>query len=141
VDLMQSGPIPAAMVWRRLLPVAAGAAAANAVLWGVGTLAGADLQIPSSAGSGQLQDLSIVPVLVVTVGALVLATLLLSVLLRVFGPRGILYFNLTVVGLCLLSLAAPLMLAIGWGGKVLLVLMHLVVGAAAFFGLGRSILR
>jgi hypothetical protein len=138
---MQSGPIPAAMVWRRLLPVAAGAAAANAALWGLGMLAGADLRIPSSAGSGQLQDLSIVPVLVFTVGALVLATLLLSVLLRAFGPRGILYFNLTVVALALLSLAAPLMLDIGWGGKLLLVLMHLVVGAAAFFGLGRSILR
>jgi uncharacterized membrane protein len=138
---MQGSPVPATMVWRRLLPVAAGAAAANAALWGLGTLAGADLRIPESPGGDQLQDLSIVPVLVVTVGALVLATLLLSVLLRAFGPRGVLYFNLTAVGLCLLSLAAPLMLAIGWGGKVLLVLMHLVVGAAAFFGLGRSILR
>jgi len=138
---MQSGPIPAAMVWRRLVPVAAVAAAANAALWGLGTLAGADLRVPSSAGGDQLQDLSIVPVLVVTVGALVLATLLLSVLLKVFGPRGVLYFNLTAVGVCLLSLAAPLMLSIGWGGKVLLVLMHLVVGAAAFFGMGRSILR
>ena len=138
---MQSGPIPATIVWRRFVPVAAVAAAVNAALWGLGTLAGADLRIPSSAGSDQLQDLSILPVLIVTVAALVLATLLLSVLLRVFGPRGVLYFNLTVVGLCLLSLAAPLMLAIGWGAKALLVAMHLVVGAAAFFGLGRSILR
>ena len=144
VELSQTAPIPAMLIWRRIPVVAIAVLAVNLLLL-FGTRAlGADIQLPTEAGAPDAANLTEerlwLPVTLVTLVAVAAAGVLFSVLLR-FGPPGVMWFNVTITVLTLLSLVAPLTLPIGWSGRLVLALMHSVVWAGLFFGLGRAVLR
>lgn len=144
MELSQTAPIPAMLIWRRIPVVAIVALAVNLLLLVGARALGADIQLPTAAGAPDAANLSDeqlwLPVTVVTLVAIVAAGLLFSVLLR-FGPPGVMWFNVSITVLALLSLVAPLTLPIGWTGRLVLALMHVVVWAGLFFGLGRAVLR
>jgi uncharacterized BrkB/YihY/UPF0761 family membrane protein len=144
LELSQTAPIPSMLIWRRIPAVLALALTVNLLLLGLGLLLSADLRLPDGAGAPTADnvsdDLVWLQVIVVTALSVLIAGGLFSWLLR-WGPRGVLWFNLGITVIAGLSLIGPLTLPIGWGARLLLAAMHLVVWAACFFGLGRSVLR
>jgi hypothetical protein len=144
VELSQTAPIPAMLIWRRIPVVAIVALGVNLLLLVIAQALGAEIRLPTEAGAPDAASLSgeqlWLPVTIVTLAAVVAAGLLFSVLLR-FGPPGVMWFNVSITVLMLLSLVAPLTLPIGWAARLVLALMHVVVWAGLFFGLGRAVLR
>lgn len=144
MELSQTAPIPSMLIWRRVPAVLGAALAANLLLFGVGWLLDIGLALPTGPGMPTEANLSgdyvWLQVIVVTTLCVLLAGGLFSLLLRL-GPPGVLWFNVGITVVAALSLISPLTLPIPWGARLLLVAMHLVVWAACFFGLGRSVLR
>jgi hypothetical protein len=144
LELSQTAPIPSMLIWRRVPAVLGAALAANLLLVGIGWLLDVGLALPTGPGQPTEADVDSsyvwLQVIVVTTVCILIAGGLFSLLLR-FGPPGVLWFNLLITAVAALSLISPLLLPIPWGARLILVAMHLVVWAACFFGLGRSVLR
>ncbi len=144
MELSQTAPIPATLIWRRIPVVGILALGANLLLLVAAQALGAEIRLPTEAGAPDAANLTDdqlwLPVTIITLGAIIAAGLLFSLLLR-FGPSGVMWFNVSITVLALLSLVAPLTLPIGWLGRLALAAMHIVVWAGLFFGLGRAVLR
>lgn len=143
MELSQTAPIPSMLIWRRVPAVLGVALVANLLLFGIGWLLDAGLALPAGPGMAEADlsgDYVWLQVIVVTTVCILIAGGLFSLLLRL-GPPGVLWFNVIITVVAAVSLVLPLLLPIPWGARLLLVAMHLVVWAACFFGLGRSVLR
>jgi hypothetical protein len=122
--------VSASSTSRRLLTAAAAAAAAAAI-WGIATASGMSLHHPVS-GSGAAPKLAIGLVIAAPVIA-AFAGWGVSALLERFAPRA--WWAVASIVL-LLSLAAPLTgHGVSAGNRLVLVCMHLAVGAIVGFGM------
>lgn len=117
----------------RGLLVALAAVLGNAVLWVVVKVAGVDPQI-IAPGTSDRQDLALPPVVIATfLGGAVGAGLLALTWGRI--PRLVTVMQVVGGVLTLLSLVSPLGLDVPTSSKVVLCLMHLLVGAVVVGGL------
>ncbi|MDN3357729.1 DUF6069 family protein [Actinomadura sp. DC4] len=118
---------------RLLLPLAAAPAAALAV-WALAVpLAGTTLAVRSGDGT---RTVGPVPVVVVSLLA-VLAGWVLLIILERSAPRPRRVWTIIALPVLALSLAGPIGSAVGIGAALVLVLLHLVVGAVLLLGLVR----
>jgi hypothetical protein len=122
-------------VWRNGLIAIVVAAVANAVLYFIGAALG---WMPDTVLTPMGQPVTIVPVVASTVIALVVATIVYSILNRFTGNPNR-WFTIIAVIVLVVSAASPLSLP---GAPtmmiVLLEVMHLVAGIAAIFFLRQS---
>jgi Family of unknown function (DUF6069) len=123
-------------IWFTALGVGIIAAIANVIVYFIAGAAEVPLQI-ISPGSGQLERLTLIPVVLASlVPAFAAATLLL--VLRRFTPRANLIFQVIAAVFLLASLSGPLGMPIDAGTKIVLNLMHLIAGVVITLGLTYS---
>jgi hypothetical protein len=115
--------------------VTASAAAAALVLWGVAAV-GSDTDL-QALRQGDLHVVGPGAVLITATLAAVAGWALLAVLERVTPRARTVWTGVAIVAL-LASLGGPLSGGVGTGSKVVLTLMHLVVGAVVIVGLRRT---
>jgi hypothetical protein len=125
-------------VWPRALTGAGLALLANLAVWAVAAIVGIDVMIPEAPNSDVYVNLSVLPVVLASLVPALVAAAGLLVLRRFIPGRALRVFQVAVGVLTVLSLGAPLGLDVGTGGRVALVAMHLVTGAAIVLALSRG---
>ncbi|NRQ36531.1 hypothetical protein HII36_32560 [Nonomuraea sp. NN258] len=119
---------------KRILCTVVGAPAAALAVWALAVpVAGTTLSVRMGAGTQQIGPGS---VLVASLVAGLAGWALLAVLER-FASRPARIWTITALAVCALSLLGPLGSAVGAAATLVLVLMHLVVGAVIVLGLAR----
>lgn len=114
---------------RRAVVSAALALVVNLALLGAGDLAGASFLVPDRGAEGALMQIGLVPVMLSTLVSLA-AGLVLTALAAARWPRALPVLQALAVLVTLVSLAMPLSTDTDTGTRVVLAVMHLVVGAA-----------
>ncbi len=113
----------------RAVVSAALALVVNLALLRAGDLAGASFLVPDRSAEGALMQVGLVPVVLSTLVPLA-AGLVLTALIRARWPRALPALHALAVLVTLASLAMPLSTGTDTGTRVVLAVMHLVVGAA-----------
>jgi hypothetical protein len=127
---------PASHLWISGLVGIALAFVGSLALWVIARLLGIPLLIAMGPpGQNSPVPLSPVGILIVVVISALAATVFYALLRRFFNHRARRIFQILALILLLLSLGAPFSLAVPATNQVVLVLMHLVTGAAIIWAL------
>jgi hypothetical protein len=124
-----SRALPSGPVWRAGLLAALAALVANVVVWALlQPVLDVGLQIPVSPGSSQLEELTVAPVIMMTVFGGLLGAVALWLLTR-RGPSGVRLWSVLAVAFGVLSGLGAFALDVSVGRRLGLFLFHLVATA------------